>query len=154
MAGFTLTKHVAAPPAVAFSVFSDLEHAVGRVKAISKLELVTPGPVGVGTRFRETRKMFGKDCTEELQITAYDPGHSYEMSAQSCGAEFRTIFHFVPDGAGTRVEVEFRPRAVSLFAKLMVPLTWLMTGSIKKCFDQDLEDLKQAAETAGTPVNA
>jgi hypothetical protein len=152
MPGFTLTKQVAAPPAAVFAVFADLEHAVGRVQAISKLEVVTPGPVGVGTRFRETRKMFGKDCTEEMQITAFEPGRGYEVTMQSCGAEFRTVFRFVPEGSGTRVEVDFKPRALSLFAKLMVPMSWLMMGSMKKCFDQDLEDLKKATESTGAAV--
>jgi hypothetical protein len=152
MASFTLTKQVAAAPATVFAVFSDLEHAAGRVTAISKLDLVTPGPVAVGTRFRETRKMFGKDWTEEMEITALDPGRSYEVTARSCGAEFRTLFQFAPEGSGTRVEVHLTPRALSLFAKLMKPLSWLMMGTMKKCVDQDLEDLKKAAETLGAAV--
>jgi hypothetical protein len=152
MPSFTLCKQIAAPPAAVFALFSDLEHAAGRIKAITKLELVTPGPVGVGTRFRETRKMFGKDCTEEMQITAFDPGHCYEVTAQSCGAEFRTLFHFEPEGTGTRVDAEFRSRSRSWFAKLMVPLAWLMMGTMKKCIDQDLEDLRKVAETRDVPV--
>jgi carbon monoxide dehydrogenase subunit G len=152
MPGFTLSKQVAAPPATVFAVFSDLEHAAGRIQAISKLELVTPGPVGAGTRFRETRKMFGKDCTEEMQITAFEPGRGYEVSAHSCGAEFRTIFRFTPDGAGTRVDVEFQTLALSFFAKLMRPLSWLTMGTIRKCVNQDLEDLKRYLTTDETRI--
>jgi hypothetical protein len=149
---FVLTKQVAAPPSAVFAVFADLEHAPGRVQAIIKLEIVTPGPVGVGTRFRETRKMFGKDCTEEMQITAFDPERSYEVLCQSCGAEYRTVFRFTPNVAGTRVDVEFGTRALSFFAKVMKPMGFLMKGMMKKCIDQDLEDLKKAIETAPAPA--
>jgi hypothetical protein len=147
MPSFTLSKLIAAPPAAVFDLFADIPHAAGRIKAIKMIDMLTPGPVGVGTRFKETRVMFGKDCTEEMQVTAFDPGRGYEVTCQSCGAEYRTVFRFTPEGSGTRVDAEFRTRALSLMAKLMVPLGWLMVGMMKKCVDQDLEDLKKVAET-------
>jgi uncharacterized protein YndB with AHSA1/START domain len=148
MATFTTTKQIDAPLASVFALFTDLEQAAGRIAAITRLEVLTPGPVGVGTRFRETRKMFGREHSEEMEITAFDAGHSYEVTCQSCGAEYRTLFRFTPEGAGTRVDLEFQTRALSLFAKLMKPLGFLMMGTMKKCMDQDLEDLKKAAKAA------
>jgi hypothetical protein len=152
MASFTLSTQIAAPPAAVFAVFSDLEHAVGRIKGISKLEVLTPGPIGVGTRFRETRKMFGKDCTEEMQVTAFEPNQAFEIMCQSCGVEFRTMFRFKSEGPSTRVEADMRSRSLSLFAKLLSPLAALMTGPMKKCIAQNLEDLKAAVETSATGV--
>jgi ligand-binding SRPBCC domain-containing protein len=147
MAHFTLTKKIDAPTGAVFGLFADFAHTPGRIKAITKLEIVTPGPVGVGTRFKETRVMFGKDHTEEMQITAFNPGHSYEITCQSCGAEYRTVFRFTPDGDGTRVDVDFQTRATSAWVKVMAPLGWLMGGMVKKCVNQDVEDLKKVAES-------
>jgi hypothetical protein len=146
MAKFALSKRIEASPSAVFAVFSDFANVAGRIKAITKLEVVTPGPIGVGTRFKETRVMFGKECTEEMQITGFEPGQSYEITCQSCGAEYRTLFHFAPDGDGTRVDVEFQTRAISAWAKLMKPLGWMMNGMMKKCVNQDIEDLKKVAE--------
>jgi hypothetical protein len=146
MASFSLNKKIEAPPPAVFILFSDLANAAGRIKSITKIEVVTPGSVGVGTRFKETRVMFGKECTEEMQITAFDPGQSYEVTCHSCGAEYRTLFRFTPDGSGTRVDIDFHTRATSLVAKLMVPLGWLMVGMMKRCVDKDVEDLKKVAE--------
>ncbi len=146
----TLSKHINAAPETVFALGTDLANAPGRVKGIVKLELLTPGPVGVGTRFRETRVMFGKEATEEMTISAFDPPRSYETKARSCGAEYHSILRFVPDGGGTRVDVEFRMRAVSFFAKLLTPLAFLMKGMLRKCLDQDMEDIKKAAE--GVPA--
>jgi hypothetical protein len=150
MASFMLSKKIDAPPQAVFTLFSDLANAAGRIKSITKIEVVTAGPIGVGTRFKETRIMFGKECTEEMQITAFDPGQSYEVTCHSCGADYRTLFRFTSDGGGTRVDVDFHTRATSLAAKLMVPMGWLMVGMVKKCVEKDVEDLKKVAE--GVPV--
>jgi hypothetical protein len=148
----TLAKHLNAAPEAVFALATDLANAPGRVKAITKLELLTPGPIGVGTRFRETRVMFGKEATEEMTISAFDPPHGYEVTAHSCGTDYHTIFRFLPESGGTRVEFEFHARAVSFFAKLLTPLMFLMKGVMRKCVEQDLEDIKKAAEAvaAGT----
>ena len=146
MATVCLSKHVNAAPDVVFAIASDFANAPGRIKGITKLELLTPGPVGVGTRFRETRVMFGKEATEEMTIVAFDPPRSYEFSAQSCGSAYRTTFRFTPEAGGTRIDFEFHARAVSFVAKLFTPLFWLMKGMLRKCVDKDIEDLKKAAE--------
>src|SRR5947207_3024846 len=126
MARFSLRKQIDAPLETVFALFADLANAPGRIKAITKLEILTPGPVGAGTRFRETRLMFGRECTEEMQITAFDLGRGYEITSHACGAEFRSSFSFTANCHGTGVDVEVETRALSLFAKLLKPLAWLM----------------------------
>jgi ligand-binding SRPBCC domain-containing protein len=150
MPHFTLSKKIEAPTSAVFSLFADFANVPGRIKTITKIEIVTPGPIGVGTRFKETRMMFGKECTEEMQITGFNPGRSYKITCQSCGAEYRTVFQFKPDGEGTRVDVDFHTRATSVWSKLLAPLGWMMSGMVKKCVNQDLEDLQQVAESVPT----
>ena len=53
----TVIQRVEAPVEKTFAVYSDVTNAAGRIKGIRKIELLTPGPVGVGTKFRETRVM-------------------------------------------------------------------------------------------------
>lgn len=145
-----VSKQINAAPEAVFALASDLANAVGRIQAIKKLEILTPGPVGAGTRWRETRVMFGKEATEEMTILAFDPPRGYEVTASSCGCEYHTIFRFMPEGGGTRVDCEFRTRAVSFVAKLFTPLAYLMKGMLRKCLDQDLEDVKKTAERSPT----
>ena len=112
--------------------------------------MLTVGPVGVGTRWRESRVLFKKEVTEEIEITAYTPGRSYTAECNSCGCHFSTQFRFAPEGDGTRVEAEMKTKARTFMAKLFSSLSCLMMGSMKKCFAKDFDDLKQAIET-GTP---
>jgi hypothetical protein len=137
---------VAASPDRVFALYTDLEHAPGRCKAIKKLELLTPGPMRKGTRFRETRVMFGKEASETMEVVEFEPGRSYTVAAASCGSRYLTTFAFRPEGAGTRVDVRFEATPVSFFAKLMSPLSGLMLRACKKAFLQDLYDMKQVAE--------
>ena len=147
MAGFTFTRSVQAPPAQVFSVFSDLESAPERIAGITAIELLTPPPVGQGTRWKETRTIFNRDCTEELEITRFEPATGYTAECQSCGAWFSSTFDFTPDGAGTRVTVTVDCRPLTLMAKLMSPLSRLMMSSCRKATEQDIDDLIRYLET-------
>lgn len=146
MARFTLTKEIAASPDRVFAVFSDLESAPDNLSGVNKLEVLTDGPVGKGTRFRETRTIFKREATEEMEITAFAPGKGYAVEAESCGAHYRTEFRFQPTAAGTRVEMDLDSRPITFMAKLMSPLAVIMTRPMKKLMDKDLEELKTVAE--------
>ncbi len=140
-------KAIDRPVDQVFTTFTDLENAADRVRGIQKLELVTDGPVGNGTVFRETRVMMKRECTEEMTITEFEPNKSYTVSAHTCGNEYTTKFEFEPTGSGTRVDVTFTSTPQTVLAKLMSPIGWLMSGTMRKLFDKDLEDLKAHAES-------
>lgn len=146
----TASTHIAAPPDRVFALFTDLRNAPSRVKAITALEVLTDGPIGKGTRFRETRTMFGRSCTETMEITGFDPPRSYTVAANSCGCLYRTEFAFRPDAGGTAVEFTFSATAQTFWAKLMAPLFGLMASSLRKAVEKDLADLKAVAE-GGAP---
>ena len=139
-------KQVDQPVERVFERFSDLANAADHVSGITNIEFLTDGPVGVGTRFKETRVMFGREATEEMTVTDFQPNQAYTIGCESCGCEYRTEFRFHPHGAGTEVEIEMETRALTLFAKILSPLSRLMAGTVKKCVDQDLEDLKVGLE--------
>jgi hypothetical protein len=100
----------------------------------------------VGTRWRETRVMFGKEATEEMEIVALEPNQSYTVRGVSCGAEFLTELRFTSLGGATLVEMELRTRALTFFARLLAPLGWLMMGTMKKCLAEDLDALRKHLE--------
>lgn len=146
MAKLSLSEHIEAPPEVVFEVASDFHHAAENIDGIKHLEVLSDGPIGEGTRFRETRVMFGKESTEEMEITCFDPPHSYTVEGESCGAHFLFQYRFVGDISGTNVRIQVETRPLTLFAKLMTPLSGLMIGAMKKCITSDLDDVRKAAE--------
>lgn len=151
MTEFTVETVIARPIEQVFQAFSDLEHFAERVKGITRVELLTPGPMRLGTRFRETRVFMGKEATETMEVSGFEPDRSYAVSAESQGTRFHSTFAFEPDGAGTKVRVHFSSTPLTLAAKLAAPLAALMMGTIRKCTEDDVADLKRFLEgAAGT----
>lgn len=152
MSTVTVSREIAAPPEEVFRVFSDLHGCADRISGITRAEVLTDGPIGAGTRWRETREMFGREHSEEMEITRFDPPHGYLVEAESCGCHYYTEFKFTPTGTGTRAEMSFRGEPVTLMAKLMMPIGQLFSGSLVRMIEQDLDDLKCAIESSETSV--
>ena len=151
MPSFTLTQRVEAPIDAVFDVFSDIPRCHEMIEQITAVEMLTDGPVGVGTRWRETRMVFKRVATEEMEVTAFEPGRSYTVGCQSCGCEYESTWRFEAEGDATQVEFEMGCRPVTFAAKVMSPLSRLMMPMMKKCFVKDFEALKAVAESGGTP---
>jgi carbon monoxide dehydrogenase subunit G len=144
-------EQINAPPAAVFAAASDFPNAAERIGGIKKMEMLTQGPVGVGTRFRETRVMFGKEATETMEVVDFQPGRSYTLSASSCGCEYRTVVSVQPagSGGGSEVTFDFSGQPLTFVAKVMAALMgWMMKGACLKAVRQDLADLKAAVEKA------
>src|SRR5699024_6880468 len=90
---------VAAPAAVVWEVLTDLEgtaRVLEGVRAVQRLS--TDTGYQVGTSWRETRVMFGQEASEDMTVTAVDPGRRTEVQAESHGTRYRTEFEVLPIG--------------------------------------------------------
>lgn len=153
MPRITVSTGIAAPPDRVFALFADLRNAPSNIRGITALEVLTDGPIGKGTRFRETRTMFGRACTETMEITAFDPPRSYTVEGNSAGCLCRSNISFRPDAGGTAVVFDFDTTAQTFMARLMSPLFHLMAPSCRRMLERDLADLKAVAE-GGAPAGA
>ena len=154
MPSFILTRRVEAPIAAVFDIFSDIPRADEMINDIIEIEMLTDGPVGVGTRWRETRMMFKRKATEEMEVTAFDRGRSYTVGCESCGCEYESTWRFESEGDATLVEFEMGYRPVTFMARVMSPLGRLMMPMMKKCFEKDFQALKTLAESGAAPGGA
>ena len=139
------TYRSSAPPDRMWAMASDFANASGRIKAITKVEMVTPGPVGAGTRFREWR---GRQVAD-MEVAAWSPPRSYSLRGYAAGTEFTSEIRCVPDGSGTRLEMEIHVRPQTFGAKLLSPLISLMSKMMVKACAKDLGDVAAAAERGG-----
>jgi hypothetical protein len=146
MGRLTMKKTVRAPLERTFAVFTDLRRAEENLSGVTKLEVLTDGPVGRGTTFRETRIIFKKEATEELTFTDFRPPESMTIGCTSCGVEYSSVYTFRPVADGTEVELVLTSRPRTLFARLMSPLGALMAGTMKKMIGTDMDELAAVAE--------
>jgi hypothetical protein len=132
---------VAAPPARVFAVASDLRGAAGRIRGIAKMEVLTDGPVRVGTRFRETRKMFGREATEEMEVVTFDPPRAMAFGCENHGCRYHMEMRCVPKGAGTELQMHFQAEPLTFFARVMGTLMKPMAKKMMSACRKDLDDI-------------
>jgi carbon monoxide dehydrogenase subunit G len=139
---------VRAPRRVVWDVVTDIPNAAKTIEAIEKIE-VLDRPAGglVGLKWRETRKMFGKEATEVMWITGAAEASHYETRAESHGAVYTTRIALDEADGGTRLSMTFAGAPQTFAAKAMgFVLGPLMKGSMRKAIQKDLDDIKAAAE--------
>ena len=141
-----VSRLINAPQQRVFDIFSDLGPLAERIDGIESVQVLTEGPMKVGTRWKETRIMMGKPRTEEMWITAMEAPNFYTAEAESCGSQYVSTLSFQAEGEGTRVSMTFVGKPVTLLAKLMSPLGVLFAGSIRKVMAKDLEELAKVCE--------
>lgn len=98
-----VSRHVEAPAAVVWQVITDLEGMAGLLPDIVRLERLSddgPGTYRRGTRWRETRRMFGREATETMEVTAVDPERRTDIVAEHGDVRYDTGFDLTPAGNG------------------------------------------------------
>lgn len=147
----TVERHVAAPREHVWAVITDLDAAPDVIGGITSIERLEGDGFDVGTRWRETRTMFGREASETMEVTAVDPPSSYVVEADGQGAHYRTEFTLVPDDAGTTVRMTFGAQPSGLVGKVLgATMGRLFAGATRKAIEADLDDIARAAE-ARTP---
>ncbi|MEO3976364.1 SRPBCC family protein [Streptomyces sp. CAU 1734] len=94
-------RRIAAPADRVWRALTDLERAPAVLSGVDSVEVLSDGPFGVGTRWRETRRMMGRAATEEIQVTAAEPPLRYVAEADSRGAHYISEFVLTETGPST-----------------------------------------------------
>lgn len=147
MPSCSVTTDVKATPEAVFAFIADWTNWEKSISAIKKVELLTPPPMGKGTRFKETRLMWGKEATETMEITAWDPPRSHTIESDSCGARVTCTISVRPSPAGSTLTMDVRSEAQTFFAKLFTPLGYLMMRMMKQLMKKEIEEIAAAIET-------
>jgi hypothetical protein len=142
----SVERLIAAPREIVFAVAIDIPRWPEVISSIDRIELLTPGPIVIGSRFRETRRMFGREATEEMRISALTPPEHFVLTAENHGTRYRAEHILTRAQDATRLTLVFSGEPVSVFARLLSPLGQLMLGHVKKQLEADVGDLKRAAE--------
>ncbi len=149
MSEVQLKQQIQAPIETVFDRASDFPNAASTITSIVKVEMLSDGPVAVGSRFRETRVMFGREATEEMEVKTFERPRRYVLEATSHGSHYLTTFNFREKGGGTEMEMNFQATPLSFFAKVMgFFLNKMMMKTVVTECGKDLKDLKAAIEGA------
>lgn len=146
----TVSRDIAADPAAVWAVITDLDATEQNLSGVQRIERLDDNDgFVVGTRWRETRTMFGREATEEMQVTAIQPGHSYTVTANSAGTAYASTLRVEPTGAGaSRLTMTFAAQPSGAATRLLAAtIGRLFQGATRKMLERDLADIAAASET-------
>ena len=148
MSSVTVHHTTTAAPSEVWAFVVDMDRWVDAIEGIDAVERLDDGEgFGVGTRWRETRTMFGQTATEDMEVTEYEEGARYATFAESHGSKYHSELRVEPRGTGSEMTMSFTGEPQSLFAKVMdVTVGRLFMGSTRKAFARDLADIAAAVE--------
>ena len=141
---------VRAPADRVWEVITDISHADQTLSGVTKVEPLTEGPYGVGTTWRETRRMFGREDTQQMQVTLAQEPTRTVIEADSSGVHYVTDFTLTPTGDATRLTMSFV--AVQARTNPMMKALWTLFGTLgakatEKMMSKDLHDIASRAES-------
>ncbi|HVH99764.1 MAG TPA: SRPBCC family protein [Enhygromyxa sp.] len=145
MASIVVTRLISAPVEAVFDAVAHIDRFSQVVPDIVRVEYVSEQKRGVGTRFRETRRMNGKEATVELAVTEYVENDRVRLVADSHGTVWDTLFTVAPSGGGTVLTMTMDAKAHKLLPKLLNPL---IKGMVRKGVEQDMDAVKAFCERA------
>ena len=142
MTGFNMSEWVARPPKEVFDFITASENAPKIVPSVTGMVKLTDSPPRVGTRYRETRLMSGKEQQAELEIVEFEPTQKYAMQNVTSGIETVYRYNFQSESDGTRIDLVCEVKAKGI-KKLILPL---VVSILKKEDGDHLQRLKKVLE--------
>lgn len=138
-----------APPSKVMAAFTSLNQWHRWMPNLVHVEKLTDGPFDLGTRWRETRKMYGKEASEVFQVTESEPpgrlGLLVDGAQGSTGkGEYRFLYLMEPVGEGaTRLSLRGDIVMPGIGARL---LGFLFIGMMRRGVEKDHAALKAWVE--------
>lgn len=140
-----------APPERVYDLALDPERFGAWMENFVGVEVLDAGgPDRLGARWRETRKMYGKEGTEEFEVTeASRPGrfalYVDGRKGTTGKGEYRFTYDLTPAGDGTRMRFTGEIEMPGFFGRIMCRL---MVGMMRKMCLRDMQRLADFAARA------
>ncbi|MFD6415214.1 SRPBCC family protein [Streptomyces sp. NPDC060194] len=144
----TVERRIAAPRERVWHGLTDLTGWPAVLSGVERVEVLSDGPFGVGTRWRETRRMFGKEATEEMWVTACTAPERYVVEADSHHTHYVSEFTLRAEGPDvTVVRLTFAAQPPGGVAGLLAKVFGALgSKAVAKALAKDLADVAASVE--------
>lgn len=137
-----------APVENIWKAIADIENSADFISGIEKVEILeNPGNGLVGTKWEETRTMFGQTATEIMWITDAEVNKYYKTRAERPGVVYISGLNLEDLGGSSKVTMQFDAEISSFGMKIMSAITGIFfKKATRDAIQQDLEDIKKYVE--------
>lgn len=143
MKPIVVTKKIAAPIDSVFRTVAEINRFSKAIPHIVRVEFISEEKSGLGTQFRETRSMRGREFSTVLEITEFAENEHVRIVSDSHGTVWDTLFTVEPEDAHTILKMEMTATPKKLAAKAS---TRLMRPMVAKAVAADMESVKTYCE--------
>jgi uncharacterized protein YndB with AHSA1/START domain len=145
---FTYTITIGRRPAEVFAYLAHFENLPRWNYAISDTRKTSSGPVGAGSRYRQTR-IVPTRSEETFEVTEFEPGRRLSIQGSLGPFHGDVTYQLAPAGSGTTLTntMNLQPPGP---LRLLAPLA---ASRIKSAVATNLGTLKQILETDGQPAH-
>lgn len=132
----------------AYNALLNLDAAKQWMQGLAGMEQLDKGPLKVGSVWKETRKMFGKEASEYFEVKELQEPERIVLwvdgSKGSTGkGEYLYTYLLKPNGDSTEINLKGEIKGMTGIAKLMGKM---LAGTFKKACEKDLISLKNYLE--------
>jgi carbon monoxide dehydrogenase subunit G len=110
--------------------------------AVVSMEQITPGAVGVGTKFKNIGEMMGRRIEGEMEVIAFEPDSKYGFQMNAGPMQVNVTLTFKTVGTGTKLSLNAQGNPGGIF-KLA---EGVMQGRVKSMMEENLARLKSVLE--------
>ncbi len=143
MINLDLSTLIDRPMKDVFAFVSNLNNMSKWNSAVVSLQQVTPGEVGVGTKFKSVGEMLGRRIEGEVQVTTYEPDTKTGFQMNAGPIQMNVTISFKTVGTDTKVSLNAQGNPAGVF-KLA---EGLLQGRVKSMMEENLVRLKSVLET-------
>ncbi len=133
-----VTIHLDKPVEQVFAFLMDTTQLTTWQTNLIKIDKITEGPLRMGSRFQEVRRLGRRESEIQGEITAFEPNKRFET--RTLTKPQVTVSYFLePENGGTRVKHRF-VMLTSGFMRLLEPM---IAKSIREDNELDFNNLKR-----------
>lgn len=143
MSKVQVIRVIQASPDVVFQTVSDIANFSQAVPHIQDIEFLSETQRGIGTRFRETRLMRGREYKTELEVTEFVENERVRLVADEGGTIWDSVFTVASRGDGTRLTMDMEARPYKLMSKI---ITRLIQPVVQRGVEDDMDCVKTYCE--------
>ncbi|MFT5300087.1 MAG: carbon monoxide dehydrogenase subunit G [Mariniblastus sp.] len=136
-------RTIIAPIDKVFKTLATIDEFSKAVPGIQSVEFLSKSHYGVGTRFRETRLMNGKEVATELEVTELVENEHVRMVSDAGGTIWDTTFRVKQNGDVVEMAMQMDALPHNFSARLITPL---ILGMVSKFVGQDMDSVKEFCE--------
>lgn len=145
---FEVNKTIQVSKQTAYTGLLDLESAKNWMQGLVKIERLDDGPMQVGSQWKETRKMFGKEASEHFEVVELNEPDKIVLrcdGTKGTTGKGEFVFTYILASTNDMTEIHLIGEINGLtgLSKLFGKM---MAGTFKKACANDLDSLKSYLE--------